>query len=83
MVLATANQQVLLLVVILYFIQLMEQVIRSNSLLSESVWRGIVFPKDTPDDFTDINADINGNYIDGLSITHGNLCQHIWMYAFH
>ena len=36
------------------------------------------YQKGSPDGFRGGNID---GYVDGLSITHGNPCQHIWTYA--
>ena len=47
--------------------------------------RGSVYAKDTLDGFwasTYIDAGIDSYYVDGISITHGDPCQHIWTYAF-
>ena len=43
--------------------------------------RAVAYQYCTPDAFNTDNSDINGHYIDGLSVTHGNPRQHVWSFV--
>ena len=43
--------------------------------------RAIGHGLNTPDAFEDSNNDIDGSYVDGISVTYGSPRQHIWTFA--
>ena len=59
-------------------------VLYTHQIIGIAEYVGIVirYQDDSPDAFVDSNANsANQMYMDGISITYGTSCQHIWSYV--